>query len=355
MGSSAVNENTFKLITKILGITTGIALLLYIGYLFLDVIIILVISLLVALIFNPLVSIMEKNGISRLLAVLVVFILAGFAIIFGFSVVIPKIISQMNAIAENLNQETISHIFQQVEDELKAYMPFLEGTDLAQELSKLLSNFMLETVHNMSNIVSSIVSVMAITVIVPFMTFFLLKDKNTLIKGIIDIMPNKYFEVSYSVIAKMSEQLGKFVRAWIIDATFVGASAAILFTILGIDNSITIGVVAGIGHLIPYFGPLIGGVPAIIISVVQFGDFSMLPYIILVLAIIYTFDNGYVQPNAFAHGTDIHPLMIIILILMGSKLMGILGMLLAVPAATVIKTAASEIYYGYKYYKIIKA
>ena len=61
------------------------------------------------------------------------------------------------------------------------------------------------------------------------------------------------------------------------------------------------------------------------------------------------------QPNLFSKGTDIHPLLIIILILVGGQSMGILGMLLAVPAATVIKTAAREIYYGYKNYRIIRA
>ena len=167
-------------------------------------------------------------------------------------------------------------------------------------------------------------------------------------------MPNKYFEMSFSVINKMSFQLGRFVRAWIFDAFLVGFLASVGLSILGIDNSITIGIIAGVGHLIPYFGPVIGGVPAIIISLVQFGDFSMLPAISTMFIIIYTFDNGYIQPNVFSKSTDIHPLMIIILILMGSKLMGILGMLLAVPTATVVKTAAREIYHGYKHYKIIK-
>lgn len=95
--------------------------------------------------------------------------------------------------------------------------------------------------------------------------------------------------------------------------------------------------------------------PAIIISIIQFGDLSMLPSITIMFVIIYTFDNGYIQPNVFSKGTDIHPLLIIILILIGSQAMGILGMLLAVPTATVMKTAAREIYYGYRNYRIIKA
>jgi predicted PurR-regulated permease PerM len=85
---------------------------------------------------------------------------------------------------------------------------------------------------------------------------------------------------------------------------------------------------------------------------IQFGDFSMLPSITIMFAIIYTFDNGYLQPNVFSKSTDLHPLTIIILILIGSQLLGVIGMLLAVPLATVIKTASREIYFGFKKYKI---
>jgi predicted PurR-regulated permease PerM len=71
--------------------------------------------------------------------------------------------------------------------------------------------------------------------------------------------------------------------------------------------------------------------------------------------IIYTIDNGFIQPNVFSKSTDFHPVTIIVLIIAGSKLLGVFGMLLAIPTATVVKTAAKEIYNGYKNYKIIKA
>jgi predicted PurR-regulated permease PerM len=167
-------------------------------------------------------------------------------------------------------------------------------------------------------------------------------------------MPNRYFEMSYWVTKKMGVELSRFVRGWIFDAFAVGFLSAIGLSILGIKNPISIGFVAGVGHLIPYFGPIIGGIPAIIISIVQFGDFSMLPNIVIMFLLVYTFDNGFIQPNVFSKSTDLHPLLIIILILAGSQVMGILGMLLAVPAATVLRTAAREIYLGYKNYRIIR-
>ncbi len=347
-------EFIWKKTSKILLALLVIAFVFYVGFLFFDIIVMFTISLLIAMIFNPLVRVLEKHGVQRLPAVFIVFIISGVTIFILLSLLIPKIISQMNTLASLLTQERIQSVFSQVEKSVSQYVPFVDASELASRLSEFLSTAMFNWINNFSNIISSIVSVVAIAVIVPFMTFFILKDSNMIIRGIINVMPNKYFEMSFWVIWKIKEQLGRFVRGWLIDATFVGVASAIGLSILGIENAVTIGFVAGVGHLIPYFGPLIGGLPAVIISIIQFGNLSMLPGIIIMFIIVYTIDNGYVQPNVFSKSTDIHPLLIIILILVGSQLMGIVGMLLAVPVATVLRTAIIEIYRGYKNYKIIK-
>jgi predicted PurR-regulated permease PerM len=144
-----------------------------------------------------------------------------------------------------------------------------------------------------------------------------------------------------------------FVRAWIFDATFVGTLIGFGFYLIGVPNALPLGVIAGLGHLIPYFGPIIGGIPAIIISIMS-GDTSQIPLIIIIVLGVYTIDNGFVQPVVFGKSVDIHPIMIILLIIAGSQIFGLIGMLLAVPVATVIKTMAKEIYYAFKNYRIAR-
>lgn len=350
----SISDISLKKVTKILLGFVALVFLFYFSVIIFDIIIMLILSILLAFIFNPLVMFFEKNGVNRLLSVLLVFLIAALLTVFGFSVLIPKIVNQLNVIAANFSKENIDAVLGQFNQTLTEVLPLVSAEEITQQVSTFFSELLVNSINNITEIVTSIISILAIVVIVPFMTFFILKDKHKIVKGIIDVMPNKYFEVSYWVIKKISHQLGRYVRSWIFDAFIVGLMATIGLSILGIQNSITIGAIAGIGHLIPYFGPVIGGLPAIIISLIQFGDLSMLPSITLMFVIIYTFDNGYIQPNVFSKGTDIHPLLIIILILIGSQAMGILGMLLAVPAATVIKTAAREIYYGYKNYRIIR-
>ena len=347
-------ENKTKSIIRSAFMLGLIMLAIYLSYFFIDLIFLVIISLLIAFIFNPVVTFLENRGLKRFLAVLIVFTFIGMLVIFGISVMVPKIIYQFNLLANLITKENINKLVLQIQEGIADYLPFIDASDFTTKTEEFISSFFITSVNNFTQIVGGIVSALAIIIIVPFFTFFLLKDNKQIVKGIVNIMPNKYFEFSHTVIDKTSKQLGKYVRGWILDAFLVGLLSSVGLWLLGIQNSATIGLIAGIGHLIPYFGPLIGGLPAILISVVQFGDFSKLPEILIMFTIVYSLDSGYMQPNIFSKTTDFHPLLIILLILMGGQILGILGMLLAVPTATVMRTAAKEIYYGYKHYKIIR-
>ncbi|MFH1194617.1 MAG: AI-2E family transporter [bacterium] len=346
---------TYKKIFRILLFALAGITLLLLAIQFFDLIIMLVVSVLLAFIFNPVVLMGEKIGLPRIMSILAVFALSILFVVFGFMSLIPKIVNQMNSIAQSFNQENINQFLKDIEHVIAQYLPFLDPSKISQQFSNFISSIFFDSVNNLSEILTSLVSILAIIFIVPFMTFFILKDSKRIVKGIVNIMPNKYFEVSYSVIRKIADQLGRYVRGWILDASIVGVLAGSGLAILGVDNAVSIGFVAGVGHLIPYFGPVIGGLPAILISLIQFGDLTMLPRIVLLFVIIYTFDNGYIQPKVFSAATDMHPLLIIVLIVAGSQVLGIFGMLLAIPTATVIKTASREIYSGFKNYKIIRA
>ncbi len=344
------SKKTYRILLIIL--STGI--IAYLSYLFFNIIIMLSISVLIAMIFNPVVTFLEKKGIARWIAALSVFVLAALLLTSLLTFLIPKITGQLDTISKNITQDNLNKVIGSIETAIRPYVPFVKPGEIGAQINAFIADQFSRSLSHLNEILSSLLSIIAILVIVPFMTFFLLKDNKRIVRGVVNIMPNKYFEMSYMVLRQIATQLGRFVRGWIFDAFIVGLLSTIGLTILGIDNAISIGLIAGIGHLIPYFGPVIGGIPAIIISIIQFGDFSKLPSILIMFIIIYAIDNGFVQPNVYSKSTDLHPLAIIILIIIGSQLIGIAGMLLAVPIATVMKTAAKEIYLGYKNYKVLK-
>jgi predicted PurR-regulated permease PerM len=346
-------KNTNKTTLYILG---GLLLLAsaYFLYLLSDIVIVLIISILISFIFNPFVVALEKTGINRLNSVLLVFFSIGFILYLVLSFIIPKFIFQMNELLESLKTYSLHDQIIKIENDVHKFLPFFNPGELSAKLEGFISGQILNSFDFITPFVSSLVSLIAIMVIIPFITFFILKDSSRIMHSIINLLPNRYFEMSYWIIKRVTLQLGNYVRAWIFDASFVGITLGFGLYLLGIQYSLPLGVIAGAGHLIPYFGPVIGGVPAIIISIIQFGDLSMVPFIILLILIIYTLDNGFVQPYIFSKSLGIHPILIILLIVAGGQLFGFLGMMLIIPATTVIKTAVKEIYFALKNYNIAR-
>jgi len=349
-----MSESNYKRVVRLLLAILVIVLLSLTLYLLLDILIIIAIATLLSFIFAPFVALLEARGMNRLTSTLTVFAVFGLLFYLALSVFIPKLIYQMDQLMTALKDFSFEDEMKTFEAGIIKYLPFLQAGEITERVKNFISTQVLDLFEILSQVLSSVVSVIAILVIVPFITFFLLKDYRRILIGILQVIPNKYFEMSYWVLKKVSLRLGMFVRAWIFDATFVGFVIGFGFYGIGIPNALPLGVAAGLGHLIPYFGPIIGGVPAIIVSFIQYGDLSQVPAIILVVALTYTLDNGFVQPYIFGKSVDMHPVAIILLIISGGTLFGLIGILLAVPLATVIKTFAKEIYFAKKNYKIAK-
>lgn len=340
--------------TRIFLFIAGTVLLFYFSFLLMNVLVLLAVAVLLGFIFAPFVRLLEGKGFTRTFSTLIVFIAFGFLVYLGLSFVIPKLYYQMDLLIISLKDFSLNQELNVLEKKILSVFPLFHKGELSQKVQGILSSSFNDSIDHITNYVSGIVSVAAFLVIVPFITFFLLKDSAVIQKGLIHIVPNKYFEMSYWILKRITLQLGRFVRGWIFDATFVGVAIGFGFYFIGLPNALPLGVIAGIGHLIPYLGPIIGGVPAIVLSIMQTGDLSQVPLIMMIVTLTYTLDNGFVQPYVFSKSVDMHPIIIILLIIIGSELFGLIGMLLAVPAATVIKTAAKEIYFAYKNYSIAK-
>ncbi len=347
-------EITQKKIFKFLLWFIGIAFILLLIYLLSDLIVMLVISILLAFIFDPFVKLLEREGFDRLTGTLTTLIGFGFLLYLLLSFIIPRFAYQMNQLGSTIKEYSPQEQIGDIDKEIHKYIPAYTAGELSKKFEQFVTRQIESSFDQISELLSSIVSIVAIVIIVPFITFFLLKDSHKIFKSLINIVPNNYFEMSYWILKRITVQLARFVRGWIFDAAFVGIFCGLGFYFIGIENALPLGVIAGLGHLVPYLGPLIGGIPAIIFSIIQFGDLSHVPFIILLILSVYAVDNGVVQPYVFAKSVDMHPVVIILLIIAGSQLFGILGMLLAIPAATVVKTASKEIYFALKNYKIAR-
>jgi putative permease len=115
-----------------------------------------------------------------------------------------------------------------------------------------------------------------------------------------------------------------------------------------------IGAVAGVANMIPYFGPIVGAVPAIILNVIDKGSLSAALVVILAFIVIRLIDDTLVSPNILGRSLEIHPLLVIIAIFIGGEMFGIMGLLLCIPVTGIIKVTIQELIWNFKHYRAFR-
>ncbi len=157
-------------------------------------------------------------------------------------------------------------------------------------------------------------------------------------KTVVSWVPNRYFEMTLIILHKTGTQLGRYIRGQLLVASIVGSLSIFALYLLEIKYAFFIGAMAGLANMIPYFGPIVGAVPAIIMALIHNdGSLEIVAVVAVAFATIQLFENIFVSPFIVSKSVELHPLTVIIVILIGGQLVGIFGMLLAVPTASIIK------------------
>jgi predicted PurR-regulated permease PerM len=195
---------------------------------------------------------------------------------------------------------------------------------------------------------------------VVFMTFFFLFEKGLIRKFILALVPNAYFEFIITVFLKIEKLLTNYLIGLVFQCLAIFTLSALGLSILGLKYAITIAVFAAVANLVPYLGPLAGGMFAIIIAIStnHFEDAEsysiLLMKVILVFSLVKLNDDMIVQPVIFSKSVRAHPLEIFIVIFAGATLAGIVGMIAAIPVYTIIRVSALELTKGFREYHIFK-
>jgi len=330
-------------------IVSILAVCFWIASYFPELVFALILSSLAAFLLRPLVAFLEiRLGLKKVLAVLAVFVVVGSLTVVALVSLLPIIVGRIQEFYNQFNAFPFEAKLTETAQNLFAGVSFVSPAELSKQVHSLIGSGLQQLGSVLENMLGAIVSL----AIVPIVTFFILVDADRAIKKAIERVPNKYFEMTMNVIYKIRRDLVSYLRGWLFEATIVGVLSFVGYTIIGIEYAILIGLIAGLANMIPYLGPVVGAVPAILVSLTQYGDFRMLLPIVIVAIAVQLIDETIVQPFTFAKAVDIHPLTVIIVLLVGNELLGIAGMLLAIPLFTVLKVAAKETYWGLKSYHI---
>lgn len=317
-----------------------------------------VIASILTAILNPLVDRLESSGIKRIWGALMVF--GGIFAILGTGIVrgIPTLLMEVSRIKDMIQQQSATASLNSIIDNINAriaqYVPsFKLDTDTISNLS---SQFF----GQLGSILAGALDTLATIVFILIITMFFLVDGSRMMKALIGMVPNRYFEMSLNISYKTKQQLTNFLRGQLLAALGVGIESIIGLSLLNwifdanISGVFLIGSIAGLANMIPFVGPFMGMAPAIVVSLfnnlgnpVAAANFYYIIHIIVMFFIVQMIDNNVVSPIVVSGSMEMHPLTVILLILIGSQL-GVLGMFLAVPAWGISKVVVQEVYQGLK-------
>jgi len=218
--------------------------------------------------------------------------------------------------------------------------------------------------QNTVYIFSWIVNFIMYTFITFGFTFTLLMSAQKFKKSFIQLVPNRYFEMSLKIIDRISEQISSYVRGTLTAAVIVGALSIagleILCAITGMkhDYIIIVGIIAGVFNLIPFIGPMIGGVAGVLFFLVSDHppDFVQYYHILFIMGVfisVQLFDNFVSYPMISSSTVGMHPMFVIIVVLIGGSILGPFGMIISVPIAATLKVIVEELMWGFKNYRYL--
>ncbi len=202
------------------------------------------------------------------------------------------------------------------------------------------SDFLLSLADGLVDFVKAIPSIFTTLLFsIVFSVYFLLDGDNLMNywKSLLYRLlgPKKYKFVKQLVLDADTVFSG-YIRGQVIDATFMALSTSIALSIVGIKYAILIGLVTGIGNLIPYLGPFLGYGSILIVGLIT-ADYRLMFIAIAVLFVIQTVDGNVINPKLLGDAIEVHPLLVIVSLIIGAKVGGIFGMLMAVPVGALVK------------------
>ncbi len=336
-------------ILRALGIILGIVLLLYFLYEVRSVIVYIIIAAVLSLIARPIIRFLKRKlKFPNTLAVVTTMMLF-LGMLFGLiSMFIPVIIKQ----GQNLSLLDINQLELKIEDLLNQANAYFtsHGINILEQLKSVDIFSNVKAIPNfLNNVIGTIGSLSIGLFSVLFIVFFFMKDSQLLHNALMVLVPDKTENRFAASLEKIEDLLSRYFIGLVTQISILFVLYTIVLLIFGVDNAIVIAFLCALLNLIPYVGPLIGGVLMTILTMTSHIDedfkTQILPttiYVLIGYAIAQLIDNFISQPRIFSQATKAHPLEIFLVIIIGGLLFGVTGMIVAVPMYTALKVILKE-------------
>ncbi|OPJ61858.1 AI-2E family transporter [Clostridium chromiireducens] len=243
----------------------------------------------------------------------------------------------------------ISNVFENVSDFLKeAFGKFSLNNNITtnvlynevlEEANSIWINFSENAVDRLMSLGNNLLSLS----IIPIMVYYFLCDGNKIYNKILLLLPTQKRGLTKKILSDIDRVLTKYISSQLLLSGLIGALTFVILLMLKVKFPLWISILNAILNIIPYFGPIFGAIPAIIVALLDSPIKAL--WVTLGMFIIQQLEGDILSPKMTGDSTNMHPFMIIILLLIGDKFGGFIGMVLVVPIAVTIKVLYDDINY----------
>ena len=322
-----------------------IAVILASFYLLSAVLLPIIISITLYALLQPFTNYLVRHNLNRSLAVILILILMLAFSIAAISFALPQLFAQV-AILKNklpLILDKLEQFISQSSQQIGDYV----GIDL--NLSDIMTSVLSQSssVGNalLVGVSEQVAAITMLMILVPLLTYFMLKDFKSLRNRMLNWLPNSRFELGWLIYHRVSRQLQAYTRGVMIQSLVIAIVASLGYSLIGLDIPVLIGVLTGLLNLIPYLGPLISMLLASLVAATMTPfDPSLIYLAIAVVISAQIIDNVIVIPYVIAGAVDLHPVLVIVGLIIFGNLFGTIGVILAIPAMATAKIIFANLY-----------
>lgn len=311
-----------------------------------------VISLIVIAVFivyciNPIVNFLISIKVRPLLAAMISSLLILIAVILLFYLLIPGLIIEMRQLITFLTTEFIQDLpklaIQIEEIDQRFNLQLTESfIDYSNQFVRQAPGNVQLILRNLTTISMGLVSRIWVLLALVFLVFYLVQDLDQAKQNLTLLFPQIYKDNIVHLLSTIDAKVGAYIRGTLLKCLFVGLLTWLGLTLLGMPFALMLGILAGAFNIILYIGPVVATVPALLLSIMpETPNFFL---VLLLYIFVQILDAFVFTPVFLGKATDLSPLTVIIIILIGGQLMGLLGIILAIPITATLKVLLVHYY-----------
>lgn len=283
-------------------------------------------------------GISEKFRISKKISSIGIIIAIFVVIIISLYLIIPVIIkesSTLGTVLDNID-DYIYKLGEKLNISDMSYFELLYK-QVNEQVNYFLSSFSNNFLDNIIDLFDNIIS----CAIVPIVTYYFLVDGDLIYNKVLLILPTEKRVIAKKSISNIDKILSRYIISQLFLSAIIGVLTFVMLMIIDVKFAFILALLNGVLNIIPYFGPIIGGVPAVFVALLDSPGKAL--WTIIGVFIIQQLEGNILSPKITGDSTNMHPIIIIILLLIGEKLGGFAGMILAVPIGVIIKVIYDDI------------